>query len=77
MTCRISMKVAAAAIAAAFLSLPALAEVKPKRTELGGEPAQSLLWLGNSFFFIDAQTAGFLQAVAWDTVPDFFGRTPR
>ena len=53
MTCRISMKVAAAAIAAAFLSLPALAEVKPKRTELGGEPAQSLLWVGNSFFYFN------------------------
>ena len=30
-------------------SLPAAAQ--PKRTDFGGEPPQSLLWVGNSFFY--------------------------
>ncbi len=29
----------------------ALAQTKPKRTEVGGETPQSLLWVGNSFFY--------------------------
>jgi hypothetical protein len=48
-----SMGIAILAIVAAFLAPPAWADVKPKLTELGGEPAQSLLWVGNSFFFFN------------------------
>ena len=36
---------------AILLSLPALAEVKPKLTKLEGEPAKAVLWVGNSFFY--------------------------
>jgi len=31
----------------------AWADVKPARTELGGEPVKSVLWVGNSFFFFN------------------------
>ena len=48
-----SMNVVVAAIAATFLAVSAQAQVKPKLTELAGEPAQSLLWVGNSFFYFN------------------------
>jgi hypothetical protein len=51
-----SMRHAAAAIAftgLALLGADARAEVAPKRAELGGEPASSLIWVGNSFFFFN------------------------
>jgi hypothetical protein len=28
-----------------------LAQTKPKRTDIGGEPPRSILWVGNSFFY--------------------------
>jgi hypothetical protein len=37
----------------AFLALGARAEVEPKRAGLGAEPVQSVLWVGNSFFFFN------------------------
>ena len=33
------------------LSLAAVAQTKPKRTDSGAEPPQSILWVGNSFFY--------------------------
>src|SRR5262250_3051465 len=33
------------------LSSDLLAQTKPKRTDFGGEPPQSILWVGNSFFY--------------------------
>ncbi len=46
-------------ISAAFFSLPLLvllsgdllAQTKPKRADIGGEPPRSILWVGNSFFY--------------------------
>ena len=35
----------------AALSTAALAQTKPKRAEIGGEPPQSIMWVGNSFFY--------------------------
>lgn len=35
------------------LSNAGLAQTKPKRTDVGGEPPQSLLWVGNSFFYFN------------------------
>jgi hypothetical protein len=37
----------------AFVALGARAEVEPKRADLGAEPVQSVLWVGNSFFFFN------------------------
>ncbi len=48
-----SMKTALAAIAVTLLAAPAFAQVKPKVTGITGEPAQSLLWVGNSFFYFN------------------------
>jgi hypothetical protein len=28
-----------------------LAQTKPQRTDIGGEPPKSILWIGNSFFY--------------------------
>lgn len=33
------------------LSSAALAQTKPKRTDVGGEPPQTVMWMGNSFFY--------------------------
>jgi hypothetical protein len=52
--------------AAALLSLLVLAtlfsvvqaQTKPKRTEVGGEPVQSVLWVGNSFFYYNNSMHG-------------------
>jgi hypothetical protein len=35
----------------ALLPLAAFAQTKPQRSDFGGEPPQSLLWVGNSFFY--------------------------
>ena len=37
-------------IAALVMVSSALAQTKPRLTALGGEPAESVLWVGNSFF---------------------------
>ena len=34
-----------------LLPLAAAAQTKPQRTDFGGEPPQSILWVGNSFFY--------------------------
>ena len=33
------------------LSSDLLAQTKPKRSDVGGEPASAFLWVGNSFFY--------------------------
>jgi len=48
------MKQIGSALCLSFLlSLPlsAAAQTKPARTDFGGEPPQSILWVGNSFFY--------------------------
>jgi hypothetical protein len=35
----------------AALSTAAIAQIKPKRSEVGGEAPQSVMWVGNSFFY--------------------------
>ena len=49
----VSKKVAAFLSLLLLISLPsiALAQAKPKRTGLGVEPVESVLWVGNSFFY--------------------------
>ncbi len=37
-----------------------LAQTKPKRTELGGEPPKSILWVGNSFFYYNNSMHNYL-----------------
>jgi len=52
-------------IAAALLSLLFLAahsgdlfaQTKPRRTEIGGEPPRSIMWVGNSFFYYNNNDA--------------------
>jgi hypothetical protein len=39
------------ALIAVSLSLAAHAQLKPKRTQLTGEAVQSVMWVGNSFFY--------------------------
>jgi hypothetical protein len=40
------------------LASTALAQTKPKLTALGGEPAESVLWVGNSFFYYNNSMHG-------------------
>jgi len=47
-------RIAAGLLSLFFLaSLPVdlFAQAKPGRTELGGEPPRSIMWVGNSFFY--------------------------
>ncbi len=37
-----------------------LAQTKPKRTDLGGEPPKSILWVGNSFFYYNNSMHNYL-----------------
>ena len=47
-----------------LLSGAALAQTKPKRTDLGAEPPQAILWVGNSFFYYNNSMHGhFLNLV--------------
>jgi hypothetical protein len=60
-----TMSLAAAAIALACLASPgANAEVRPQRSELGGGPAKSVLWVGNSFFFYNNGIHRFVSGLA-------------
>jgi len=36
---------------ALLLPFAAAAQTKPQRADFGGEPPQSILWVGNSFFY--------------------------
>jgi hypothetical protein len=58
---------AAAAAALAFAVLvagDALAQVTPKRADLGGAPPKSLLWVGNSFFFFNNGIHRYVSGLA-------------
>ena len=43
------------------LSSTLLAQTKPKRTEIGGEPPKSILWVGNSFFYYNNSMHNYLS----------------
>lgn len=54
-------KKAAAVLSLIFLislSAVAQAQTKPKRTDLGAEPVESVLWVGNSFFYYNNSMHG-------------------
>ena len=56
-------------VAAALLSLlclvsfsgDLLAQTKPRRTELGGEPPRSIMWVGNSFFYYNNSMHNYVR----------------
>jgi len=64
-------------IAAALLSLLFLAahsgdlfaQTKPRRTEIGGEPPRSIMWVGNSFFYYNNSMHNYLGAMVRATDP--------
>jgi hypothetical protein len=37
------------------------AQTKPKRTELGGEPPRSIMWVGNSFFYYNNSMHNYVR----------------
>jgi len=43
------------------LSSDLLAQTKPKRTDMGGEPPKSILWVGNSFFYYNNGMSNYLS----------------
>lgn len=45
-------------VAALVMGGSALAQTKPQRTALGGEPVESVLWVGNSFFYYNNSMHG-------------------
>lgn len=47
------MKLRAIALVALLGLASAHAQVTPKRAELGGEPARSLIWVGNSYYYFN------------------------
>lgn len=58
------LKKAAAVLSLFFLislSGVAPAQTKPKRTNLGGEPVESVLWVGNSFFYYNNSMHGHVD----------------
>ena len=56
----------AAALAAA---VAAIAQPKPARTELGGDAANTLLWVGNSFFYYNNSMHGHYNGLAQSLEP--------
>jgi hypothetical protein len=42
------------------LSGATLAQTKPKRTDVGGEPPQAIMWVGNSFFYYNNSMHNYL-----------------
>ena len=47
-----------------LLSFPLAAAGQPKRTDLGSEPPQSILWVGNSFFYYNNSMHSHLLRLA-------------
>ena len=43
------------------LSSNLLAQTKPKRTDIGGVPPKSILWVGNSFFYYNNSMHNYLS----------------
>jgi hypothetical protein len=52
------------ALLLASVSADLLAQTKPARTDVGGDPARSLLWVGNSFFYYNNSMHGHYTALA-------------
>ena len=46
-----------------------LAQTKPKRTQLDGEPPKSILWVGNSFFYYNNSMHNYLGRMARASEP--------
>jgi hypothetical protein len=44
-----------------LLSSNLLAQTKPKRVDIGGEPPRSILWVGNSFFYYNNSMHNYLS----------------
>jgi len=53
----------------ASLSGALLAQTKPQRTEVGGEPPASILWVGNSFFYYNNSMHNHVGNLARATNP--------
>jgi len=45
----------------AALSTDLFAQTKPRRTELGGEPPRSIMWVGNSFFYYNNSMHNYVR----------------
>ena len=63
------MKRLIAALGLALLSLACHA-VEPKRTQLDGERAESILWVGNSFFYYNNGIQSMMSALSQGAGPD-------
>jgi len=57
-----------------FLSGSCLAETKPTRTEVGGPTPNSLLWVGNSFFYYNNSMHSHVVALAKAATPQSTAR---
>ena len=57
------------------LSNVALAQTKPARTALGGEPAESVLWVGNSFFYYNNSMHGHVRELIHAADPKSHARS--
>jgi hypothetical protein len=57
------------------LSSDLLAQTKPKRTDIGGEPPKSILWVGNSFFYYNNGMSNYLSNLLRATEPKIALRT--
>ena len=51
------------ALSAALIVCSAQAQVKPKRTDIG-EPVQSTMWVGNSFFYFNNSMAACTPGIS-------------
>ena len=45
------------------LSSDLLAQTKPQRAEIGGEPPRSILWVGNSFFYYNNSMHNYVASL--------------
>ena len=54
----------AALLTAGLASLSAFADVKPQRTQLDGGRAESVLWVGNSFFYYNNGINGMMSGLS-------------
>ena len=52
-----------ALLVASLCVIPALAQIKPERTDLGGT-AKSILWVGNSFFYYNNSMHNVFGSIA-------------
>jgi hypothetical protein len=51
-------------LAAVLLASCAVADMKPQRTSLGGERAESIIWVGNSFFYYNNGIQSMMSALS-------------